>query len=152
MVACYLFLESWLDLDVFIVIILLCIFLLFHVVVKYHTNKLRKEIDTARTNLRKTGTKIPLKYDELEIKTNCWAQEIEVDSGTESRNEHIDINLNVIIFEKTHRGHHFKEEYRINMEPEILRMKLALQNEVYFYYNANNFDDNFLDLDFLFKY
>lgn len=151
MIASFLYLESWLDLDVFILIILLCIFLLFHVATKYHTNKLGKEIDIARVNLKKTGTKVPLKYDELKIKTNCWVQEIEVDSGIESRNEHIDINLNVVILEKTHRGHHFKEEYRINMEPEILRMKLALQNEVYFYYNSYNFDDNFLDLDFLFK-
>ena len=151
MTASFLFLESWLDLDVFILIILLCTFILFHIAVKYHTNKLGKEIDTARVNLRKTGIKVPLKYDELKIKTNCWVQEIEVESSIESRNEHVDINLNVIILEKTHRGHHFKEEYRINMEPEILRMKLALQNEVYFYYNSNNFDDNFLDLDFLFK-
>ena len=37
------------------------------------------------------------------------------------------------------------------MDSEILRMKLALKNELWFYYNSKNFDDNFLDLDFLFN-
>lgn len=34
------------------------------------------------------------------------------------------------------------------MEPEILRMKLALQNELWFYYDSKDFDNNFFRFRF----
>lgn len=90
-------------------------------------------------------------YDELEIKTRSWNQEIEVGSGTNSRNEYVDVNNNHIYFKKLHRGHSFEQEIIIDMDPQILRMKLALKNELYLYFNPNNLDDYFLDIEFLFE-
>lgn len=123
---------------------------IFRLISKYHEKKMIEEGCEARKRLRKIGKRIPVMYNELVIKTNCWVQEIEVGSGTDSHNEYVDVNLNVIIFEKIFDNIHFREEYRIDMEPEILRMKLAIQNELSFYFDPNNVEDSFLDFEFLF--
>ena len=101
--------------------------------------------------MKKNGEKVVVMYDELEIKTRSWNQEIEVGSGTNSRNEYVDVNNNHIYLKKLHRGHSFEQEIIIDMDPQILRMKLALKNELYLYFNPNNLDDYFLDIEFLFE-
>lgn len=153
MIASFVFLRygNGKGINIYVLVILFCFTLLLRFIAKYRENKLINEGNEERAKFRKIGERIPIMYDELEIKTNSWMQEIEVGSGTQSRNEYVEVNLNVIILEKIHRGHHFKEEFQIDMKPEILRMKLALQNELSFYYKSNDFNDNFLDLDFLFK-
>lgn len=131
-------------------IVLLIITFILRLIVKHEEKKILKEGNEARTRLREIGKRIPVMYDKLEIKSNCWIQEIEVSSGTDSHNEHVDVNLNVIIFKITFDNIHFREEYRIDMEPQILKMKLAIQKELSFYYDPNNVEDNFLDFEFLF--
>lgn|GEM_PF-1643737 len=131
-------------------IVLLIITFILRLIVKHEEKKILKEGNEARTRLREIGKRIPVMYDKLEIKTNCWIQEIEVGSGTESHNEYVDVNLNVIIFKITFDNIDFREEYRIDMEPQILRIKLAIQKELSFYYDPNNVKDNFLDFEFLF--
>ena len=118
---------------------------------KREKNKLLNASKAKLARLRKIGERIPIMYDELEVKSNSWKQEIEVGSGTQSRNEYVDIHVNVITLSKTYRGHRFDQQYKINMEPEILRMKLALQNELSFYYNPNNFNECCLDFEFLYR-
>lgn len=118
---------------------------------KYQKNKLVSEIEANKENLKKVGEKVTVMYDELEIKTRSWKQEIEVGSGTRSRNEYVDINNNHIYLKKLHRGHYFQQELVIDMNPEILRMKLALKNELSLYYNPKDLDDYFLDIEFLFE-
>lgn len=130
-------------------IIFIGAFLILHLVLKYYKNKIVSDIQKSQDAFKKTAERIPIFYNELEIKTNSWKQEITVGSGTQSRNEYLDVNFNIIILSKTHRGHHFNEQYEVHMEPEILRMKLAYQNELSFYFNPVNYDDNFLDLQFL---
>jgi hypothetical protein len=134
---------GWVGFIVLLIIIL-------RLIVKHEEKKILKEGNEARTRLREIGKRIPVMYDKLEIKSNCWIQEIEVGSGTDSHNEHVDVNLNVIIFKITFDNIHFREEYRIDMEPQILKMKLAIQKELSFYYDPNNVEDNFLDFEFLF--
>ena len=151
MIASFVHRKYGSGINIYVLLILVCFTLILRFVAKYQENKLINEGNEARAKFRKIGERIPIMYDELEIKTNSWMQEVEVGSGTQSRNEYVEVNLNVIILEKIHRGHHFKEEYQIDMKPEILRMKLALQNELSFYYISNDFNDNFLDLEFLFK-
>ncbi|WP_286967702.1 hypothetical protein [Flavobacterium sp. UBA4854] len=131
-------------------IISLFIALILRAIARDEENKLINEGKKARTRLRKIGKRIPVSYNELEIKTNCWVQEVEVGTGRNSHNEYIDVNLNVIIFKITFDNIHFREEYRIDMEPQILKMKLAMQKELSFYYDPNNVKDNFLDFEFLF--
>ena len=136
----------------FILILLLPFFgaaYLLHYFLKRQYLKMLDESKNSRAQLRKKGVKISVKYDELKIETNSWTQEIQVGSGTRSRNETIDVNHNVIMLKKKHKGHIFKEEYNIDIDSNLLRMKLALQNEIYLYYNPQNYDDFFLDLEFL---
>ncbi|MCV2485220.1 hypothetical protein OD917_09815 [Flavobacterium sp. SH_e] len=129
-------------LEIFIILILFVAYFIN----KYQINKLikwqKKELDY----FKRHGDKIIIKYDELVLKTNCW---IENEEDLEKVSDKISRNL--IILEKTHRGQLFKTKYEIYMEPEILRMKLALKYELDFYYNPSNFDDNLLDFEFLFQ-
>ncbi len=134
-----------------ILTIIISIILIFNFWLKYQNNKFISESKSIRDNLKKNGEKVVVMYDELEIKTRSWNQEIEVGSGTNSRNEYVDVNNNHIYLKKLHRGHSFEQEIIIDMDPQILRMKLALKNELYLYFNPNNLDDYFLDIEFLFK-
>ena len=129
----------------------ICIIVILNFWLKYQTNKIVSESNSIRDNLIKNGEKVVVMYDELEIKTRSWNQEIEVGSGTNSRNEYVDVNNNHIYLKKLHRGHCFEQEIIIDMDPQILRMKLALKNELYLYFNPNNLDDYFLDIEFLFE-
>ncbi|OXB04761.1 hypothetical protein B0A81_16490 [Flavobacterium plurextorum] len=130
----------------FFVICIVLIRITAYFIGKYQLNKLIKKEKTELNYFKRHGDKIVIRYDELLLKTNCW---IENEEDLEKISDKISRNL--IILEKTHRGHHFKIEYEIYMEPEILKMKLALKYELDFYYNSNNFDDNLLDFEFLFK-
>lgn len=129
----------------------ICLIVILNFWLKYQTNKIVSESNSIRDNLIKNGEKVVVMYDELEIKTRSWNQEIEVGSGTNSRNEYVDVNNNHIYLKKLHRGHCFEQEIIIDMDPQILRMKLALKNELYLYFNPNNLDDYFLDIEFLFE-
>ena len=124
---------------------------ILHFWLRYQKNKLVSESKTQREHLKKIGEKVIVLYDELEIKTRSWRQEVVVGSGTNSRNEYVDVNNNHIYLRKLHRGHYFEQEIVIDMNPEILRMKLALKTELNLYYNPKDLDDYFLDLEFLFE-
>lgn len=132
-------------------IFFICIIAILNFWLKYQTNRIVSDSKSVRDNLKKKGEKVVVMYDELEIKTRSWNQEIEVGSGTNSRNEYVDVNNNHIYLKKLHRGHCFEQEIIIDMDPQILRMKLALKNELYLYFNPNNSDDYFLDIEFLFE-
>jgi hypothetical protein len=132
-------------------ICLMILYAILHFWLKYQKNKLVSESKTQRENLKKIGEKVIVMYDELEIKTRSWKQEVVVGSGTNSRNEYVDVNNNHIYLKKLHRGHYFEQELVIDMSPEILRMKLALKTELNLYYNPKDLDDYFLDLEFLFE-
>ena len=132
-------------------IFIISLILILNFWLKYQTNKIVSESNSIRDNLIKNGKKVVVMYDELEIKTRSWNQEIEVGSGTNSRNEYVDVNNNHIYLKKNHRGHCFEQEIIIDMDPQILRMKLALKNELYLYYNPNDLNDYFLDIEFLFE-
>ncbi|WP_119790369.1 hypothetical protein [Flavobacterium anhuiense] len=129
-------------LEIFIILILFAAYFID----KYQINKLIKRQKKELNYFKRHGDKIIIKYDELVLKTNCW---IENEEDLEKVSDKISRNL--IILEKTHRGQLFKIEYEVYMEPEILRMKLALKYELDFYYNPSNFDDNLLDFEFLFQ-
>ncbi|TDR18545.1 hypothetical protein [Flavobacterium cheniae] len=129
----------------------ICLIVILNFWIKFQSNKIDSKSKSVRDNLIKNGEKVVVMYDELEIKTRSWNQEIEVGSGTNSRNEYVDVNNNHIYLKKLHRGHCFEQEIIIDMDPQILRMKLALKNELYLYFNPNNSDDYFLDIEFLFE-
>lgn len=129
----------------------ICLIVILNFWIKFQSNKIDSKSKSVRDNLKKNDEKVVVMYDELEIKTRSWNQEIEVGSGTNSRNEYVDVNNNHIYLKKLHRGHCFEQEIIIDMNPQILRMKLALKNELYLYFNPKNLDDYFLDIEFLFE-
>ena len=120
-------------------------------ILKRQQRKMAAEGRSERAKLRKIWTRIPVQYDEFEIKTNCWKQEVVVGSGTQSRNEYVDVNQNVIILDKSIGANNFTIEIMVDMVPELLRMKIAIQKELSLYYNPNNPDEVFLDVEFLFN-
>ncbi len=132
-------------------IFLMCLCVILHFWLKYEKNKILSESKSEREKLKKTGEKVIVMYDELEIKTRSWRQEVVVGSGTNSRNEYVDVNNNHIYLKKLHRGHYFEQELVIDMNPEILRMKLALKTELNLFYNPKDLNDYFLDIEFLFE-
>ena len=77
-------------------IFFICIIAILNFWLKYQTNRIVSESNSIRDNLIKNGEKVVVMYDELEIKTRSWNQEIEVGSGTNSRNEYVDVNNNHI--------------------------------------------------------
>lgn len=136
--------SSYLSWFLLVCIFLICIITYF--IEKCQLNKLIKKEKTELDYFKLCGDKIVIKYDELILKTNCW---IENEEDLEKVSDKI--SRNIIILEKMHRGYHFKIAYEIYMEPELLRMKLALKYELDFYYNPANFDHNLLDFTFLFQ-
>lgn len=132
-------------------IILISVLVILRFFLKYQKNKITDKSQNATENFKKKAERIFIQYDDLQIKSNSWQQEIVVGSGATSRNELKAINSNTIILNKKHQGHQFNEEFQVEMEPERLRMKLAIENELSFYYNPNNFDENFLDIEFLYN-
>jgi len=132
-------------------IILISVLLILRFLLKYQKNKITDKSQNATENFKKKAERIFIQYDELQIKSNSRQQEVVVGSGTTSRNELKAINSNTIILNKKHQGNQFNEEFQVEMEPERLRMKLTIENELSFYYNPNNFDEKFLDLEFLYN-
>lgn len=145
----FIILKSGIMAYVYLFVFLLTVILGYFV--KREQKKIVAEGRSERAKLRKTWTRIPIEYDELEIKSNCWKQEIVVGSGTDSRNEYVDVNQNVLLLNKSIGNNNFNIEIMVEMVPEILRMKIAIQKELSLYYNPNNPDEVFLDLEFLFN-
>ena len=139
------------DLGIIFSIFLIFLYVILHFWLKYEKNKMLSESKSEREKLKKFGEKVIVMYDELEIKTRSWRQEVVVGSGTDSRNEYVDVNNNHIYLKKLHRGHYFEQELIIDMNPEILRIKLALKTELSLYFNPKDLNDYFLDIEFLFE-
>lgn len=104
---------------------------------KYQRKKLSKVAKDERAIIRKNWVRIPVQYDELEILPNSWDETA--------------VNPNTIRLNKTYNGIEFPLEITIQMATEILRMKIAIQKELSLYYNPQNPDEVFLDLEFLFS-
>ena len=96
-----------------------------------------------------SGERLVINLEDLEIHTNSYLQEIEVGSGYRSRNEHVDINHNVVFLNIP-----YKEDiihYRLNifMDVTTLKMHFAIKKETEFYIDPENPANHYLDLTFL---
>ncbi len=58
-------------------------------------------------------------------------------------------NLNVIQLRIPYKGKHIEVNYRVDMDPTVLKMKLAIQEVTTLYVNPNNADELYLDMEFL---
>ncbi len=117
-------------------------------------SKMKKRNEEKKSNIiiekfKKSSKKFEIDYTEIKIKSNSWKQEIEVGSGVSSKNEYVDICQNNLSFSKEIDGLRFNGEVQIDMNTDILKMKLAYKNKIDFYYDLANPNQYFLDLDFL---
>jgi hypothetical protein len=139
--------TNWYFVGVGLVLILPCAFYVIRT--KLFLNKVTDENIDRIHKLIKTGDKLIIDLDTLEIQTNSYKQEISIGSGYQQRNEYVDVNHNVIILEVPYQNELIKYELNINMELTKLRMHFAVKGETELYVDSQNPNNSYLDLTFL---
>ena len=130
-------------------IILILPFIIYMIKIKFMLKKSSDE-NTERINeLIRTGDKIAVNLDKLEIQTNSYRQEIEVGSGYNRRNEYINVNHNVIQIDIPYKNESIKYKLNIDMDPTKLKMHFAIKEKTELYVDPENPNNNYLDLKFL---
>lgn len=99
--------------------------------------------------LLQTGEKIPVNLDNVKIHTNSYLEEVEVRGGYRRRNETVAIDHNVILLEIPYKDEFISYRIDVGMDPERLRMHLAVKGETNLYVDPKDPDNNYLDLNFL---
>ncbi|WP_323789761.1 hypothetical protein [Psychroserpens sp.] len=130
-------------------IILILPFLIYMLKTKILLSKTDNEESNRINDLIRTGDKVIVKLDNLEIKSNSYKQEIEVGSGYKTRNEYIDINHNVILIDVPYKNDSIKYKLNIDMDITKLKMHFAIKKETRLYIDSTNPNNNYLDLRFL---
>ena len=130
-------------------IILILPFLIYMLKTKILLNKVEDEESKRIADLIKTGDKVIVNLDNLEIQSNSYKQEIEVGSGYNTRNEYIDINHNVILIDVPYNNDSIKYKLNIDMDTTKLKMHFAIKKETELYVDSTNPNNNYLDLRFL---
>jgi hypothetical protein len=130
-------------------IILILPFLIYMLKTKILLSKADNEESNRINDLIRTGDKVIVNLDDLEIKSNSYKQEIEVGSGYNTRNEYIDVNHNVILIDVPYKNDSIKYKLNIDMDITKLKMHLAIKKETRLYIDSTNPNNNYLDLRFL---
>jgi len=139
--------SNWYFVGVGIVLILP---LAFYLIKTELILKKASDENTQRINkLIKTGVKIPIDLDKLDIQTNSYKQEISVGNGYQQRNESVDVNHNAILLNVPFQNELIKYKINIDMEPTKLKMHFVLKGETNLYVDSQNPNNNYLDLTFL---
>ena len=99
--------------------------------------------------LIRTGDKVTIDLDKLEIQSNSYKQEIEVGSGYNTRNEYVDVNHNVILIDVPYKNESIKYKLNIDMDSTKLKMHFAIKEKTELYVDSKNPNNNYLDLKFL---
>ncbi|SFR51928.1 hypothetical protein SAMN04490243_2532 [Robiginitalea myxolifaciens] len=115
---------------------------------RFIKNAERKET-RRKEQLIRTGKKVPVNLDEVKIHTNSYLQEVEVGSGYARRNETVDVDHNVILLEIPYANEVINYRIDVGMDPERLRMHLAIKGETILYVDPNDPNNHYLDLKFL---
>lgn len=134
---------------VWIGLLILLPFAIWFLILKFKSDKIEKETEIEIEKLIQTGDKIIINLDEVEIQTNSYKQEISVGNGTRQRNEYIDVNHNVILLEIPYKNELIKYKLNIDMDPTKLKMHFAIKEKTELYVDAENPNNNYLDLRFL---
>ncbi|MCF1192030.1 hypothetical protein LRR18_10590 [Mangrovimonas sp. AS39] len=112
-------------------------------------NKAEDEESKRIADLIRTGDKVIVNLDNLEIHCNSYKQEIEVGGGYNARNEYIDVNHNVILIDVQYNNDSIKYKLNIDMDTTKLKMHFAIKKETELYVDSTNPNNNYLDLRFL---
>ena len=129
--------------------ILILPFIFYMIKTKLMLKKSSNE-DLERINdLIRTGKKVIVDLDSLEIQTNSYKQEVSVGHGTQQRNEYVDVNHNVIFLDIPYKNESIKYKLNINMDSTKLKMHFAIKGKTELYVDTKNPNNNYLDLRFL---
>lgn len=124
-------------------------FLIHLLTTKILSNKIEDEESKRIADLLKTGDKVTVNLENLEIQSNSYKQEIEVGSGYSTRNEYIDVNHNVILLDIPYKNDAVQYTLNIHMDTTKLKMHFAIKETTELYVDPTNPNNNYLDLRFL---
>lgn len=130
-------------------IVLILPFLIYMLKTKILIDKAENEENKRISDLIRSGDKVIVNLDNLEIQSNSYKQEIEVGSGYNTRNEYIDVNHNAILIDVPYKNHSIKYKLNIDMDTTKLKMHFAIKQETELYVDPTNPNNNYLDLRFL---
>lgn len=130
-------------------IVLILPYLIYMLKTTIHFNKAEDEESKRIADLIRTGDKVIVNLDNLEIHSNSYKQEIEVGGGYNTRNEYIDVNHNVILIDVPYNNDSIKYKLNIDMDTTKLKMHFAIKKETELYVDSTNPNNNYLDLRFL---
>ncbi|OIQ30902.1 MAG: hypothetical protein BM564_01435 [Bacteroidetes bacterium MedPE-SWsnd-G2] len=130
-------------------IVLIIPFLIYMLKTKILISKAENEESTRISDLIRSGDKVIINLDNLELQSNSYKQEIEVGSGYNTRNEYIDVNHNAIMIDVPYKNDLIKYKLNVDMDTTKLKMHFAIKQETVLYVDPTNPNSNYLDLRFL---
>ena len=140
--------------ELFGVKLVVCIvILLFYFILKYLNNKEQNKINTIVrqeiNQFKSESTKSTINFSEIEFFSNSWKKSIVVGNGLNTREELIDVHENTLLIRKVINDIVYDMKVEIEMEPTTLKMKIAMKNDIDFYYNPNDPSEYHIDFNFL---
>lgn len=129
-------------------VVLMLPFVIYLIKSNLFINKITDENAERIRNLIANGDVITVDLDKLKIQSNSYKHEISVGSGYTQRNEHINVNHNVIQLEIPYQNKSIKFKMNIDMDPMKLKMHFAIKSKTELYIDPKNPDNYFLDLRF----
>ncbi|MDY8134471.1 hypothetical protein [Aquimarina sp. 2201CG5-10] len=134
---------------IWIGLLVLLPFGIWFLIEKIKDKKIKKQLILKRKELIRTGEKIVIDLDNVEIKSNSWNQEFIIGAGEHQRIEHRDINYNYIELKIPYGRQKIKYNLHIDMELTKLKMHFAIKEKTYLYVDPSDINNNYLDLSFL---
>lgn len=134
-------------------LIIFIIILIVYFILKYLNNKEQNKINTIVrqeiNQFKSENTKSTINFSEIEFFSNSWKKSIVVGSGLNTREELIDVHENTLLIRKVINNIVYDMKVEIEMEPTTLKMKIAMKNDIDFYYNPNDPSEYHIDFNFL---
>jgi len=134
-------------------LVIFIIVLIVYFILKFLNNKEQNEINTIVrqeiNQFKSESVKSTINFSEIEFFSNSWKKSIVVGSGLNAREELIDIHENTLLIRKVINDIVYDMKVEIEMEPTTLKMKIAMKNDIDFYYNPNDPSEYHIDFNFL---
>lgn len=134
-------------------LIVLIIIGIAYVIIKRSIKKDNKKINNIifkeTERFKSESVKTTINFSEIEFFSNSWKKSIVVGRGLDTREELIDVHENTLLIRKKINEGVYDMKIEIEMEPTTLKMKIAMKNEIDFYYNPNDPSEYHIDFSFL---
>lgn len=117
--------------------------------IKKDTEKINTVIYKETERFKSESVKSSINFSEIEFFSNSWKKSIVVGRGLDTREELIDVHENTLLIRKVINDIVYDIKLEIEMEPTTLKMKIAMKNDIDFYYNPNDPSEYYIDFNFL---